>query len=274
MPARPCKQRGRAGFTLIELLVVLAIISVLGCLLLPAMAKTRIRTTGAGCLNNLKQMMVGWSMYKDDNNDVLLSNGPGGAVGWNGYGVEDWFNANVNTNPIPYLNGFLAPYVNNHIELYRCPGDVIPSANGQRIRSYSMNSQMGTTQGGTYNPGWRFYLKGSDLTCPAPQSAWIFAEESMYSLNDGLLQMNLNAPDYPDVPGSYHDGACGISFADGHVELHKWMWVKLPSYGLPNVPYIYGVINNGAHWPSAAQDVDWVWLRARSACKNGQQSVN
>src|SRR5579863_10213820 len=86
----------KRAFTLVELLTVLAVVSILGCLLLPAMARTRITSSGAGCLSGLRQMMVGWAMYKDENNDNLLPNAPAGTIGWAAKTV-DWHNADANT---------------------------------------------------------------------------------------------------------------------------------------------------------------------------------
>jgi hypothetical protein len=258
----------------VDLVTLVGILALLGLWLCPALAPTGGKDQAFQCRSNLRQLIQAWRMYADDYNGVLPANHDGGLTSgrtWV-YGWED-FSANntANTNTLYLANALLGPYLNRQTAVFKCPADrSVCQEWGQtlpRVRSVSMNCFIeGGAYAGTHDPysshwyqNWWSYQKISDILNSVPSMLFVFADEHADSINDGWLITSVtDLVGWTDLPASYHGGACGISFADEHVETHAWVDAGT------QVPVIMQQIN-GFPGPSPH---DKPWLIQRASAKS------
>jgi prepilin-type N-terminal cleavage/methylation domain-containing protein/prepilin-type processing-associated H-X9-DG protein len=276
----------KRGFTLIELLVVIAIIAILAAILLPVLAAAKSRALQTADLSNKKQLITAWIMYASDNNDVLVLNADdsmtvNGTPSWIPQACYmDWKINSDDTNITFLQTNQLGTYCAQQYNLYVSPGDIFLSPVQMlvgmgnlfhhRSRSVAMDAAVGgpsVTFTGTgqkpaaslsnFNP---FYvattMNGFGAANLAPSDSWVFINEHPDSIDDGILYIDPGHGDqsgtgqFTELPASYLANGCGISFADGHAEIHIWRG------SLANRPVQYTSLRN----IDVVNDPDLAWL--------------
>ncbi len=261
-PWRQRSHAGPGGFTLIEMLVVTAIIAVLAALLLPVLGSAKARAQGAGCASNIKQLSLAWALYADENLDRLVNNhGINETLrtrqSWVN-NVEDWLNSDGNTNLATLTSGKLAPYLHQVTGVFKCPSDRSVAENGPRIRSMSLNSQVGDPGELTnrFNPQLLQFFRLADI--PNPAHIYVFLDEHPDTINDGFFMNRWEEYRWGNLPASYHNGAANLSFADGHVDSHRWI------LGDTRRP---GVQGGASGTFPASPPTDFDWLKERTSVR-------
>jgi prepilin-type N-terminal cleavage/methylation domain-containing protein/prepilin-type processing-associated H-X9-DG protein len=223
-------RRRQNGFTLIELLVVIAIIAILAAMLLPTLAAAKERARLTQCLNDMKQLTLGWVVYAGDNNDRMTPNWVAGSKPPPGA----WATGSVRTAPTDIgtiTNGLLYSY-SPALTSFLCP-DVTPVSGNIPVRTVSMVVRMGgadtadANQYGVWDSSssdlgtaYPMFKKLTQINNPSPAAAIVFVDESVNSVDDCIFGMDWT--DRRNSPTIHHSKGAAFSFADGHVERWKW----------------------------------------------------
>jgi prepilin-type N-terminal cleavage/methylation domain-containing protein/prepilin-type processing-associated H-X9-DG protein len=272
------RQARRPGFTLLELLVVVAILAIMASLLLPVLTRTKSQATRVVCLSNFRQLQMAWNLYPDDNAGVLVINSEywdptpqNSDYSWvqgfmaldateephGGYSQAEK-ESSVDTSLLVGPRALFSRYI-PAAKLYRCPSDKSTvTVNGQRqdrVRSYCMNQYLGHPFLGfgefvNYSPP--FYHTVGSMSQIDNSRLLVLIE-----VHEDTIWSPLFYPpdgdnwDWRGFPASRHNGTCVVSFADGHVEVKKWMdartkrpvtvihnWLEIDASGSPDVRWV------------------------------------
>ncbi len=219
LQTKPTMARRLQGFTLVELLVVLAVVGILASLLLPVLAKVKERGRQAGCISNLHQMALGFTLYHEASHDQFPA--PGSKTKY-GPQPEDWIwwqygRGVTNSSIAPYVSGF-------NPRIFTCPSDreaLDLQAKGELPGSpyrysYSLTSY---DLKGTVNPGMATIITKNREIFPfritsvlRPTVKIMLVEEERATIDDPRWVPNEN------FIAARHGIKGNVVFADSHIE--------------------------------------------------------
>jgi prepilin-type processing-associated H-X9-DG protein len=253
---------------LIELLVVIAIIAILAAMLLPALARAKLRGQAATCLSNQKQLSLAWRMYADDNHDLLINTGDqiqNGNVPWR-YRTpfpppaipagSSQQTINMLIVQQGYKLGGLYQYAPT-VNVDHCPADArvnypaLPGAATVKPGNYVYGSYSGA--GGlnglasdfdTWLPPLQKIIKQSGILHPSERYVWIEENDPRTENESWWLVAPGTAPTFSgsqvvDSPASWHGTTSTFGWADGHASNHRWLDRAMVVYALNNDPQKY-----------------------------------
>jgi prepilin-type N-terminal cleavage/methylation domain-containing protein/prepilin-type processing-associated H-X9-DG protein len=275
---RPVWSHGGRAFTLIELLVVIAVIAILASLLLPALALAKSEALRIQCVNNQKEMVLAWSMYSGDNHEALVLNG--GDTSPISTTAHLWVYGGNHGDPetltnVQYLIGghyALLASVQPAAAVYKCPADLSKwtvTEGGVKVfeqRSYSLNSYMGAAGANLIlplflDPGFRVYMKYAQLAADSAANRFVFMDVNPASICTPGFGVDMSGESFIHFPSFLHRRQGVVSYADGHVESHKWLDPRT----MVSAPAGDQFIPHGVYSPN---NKDLLWITQRTTSRN------
>jgi prepilin-type N-terminal cleavage/methylation domain-containing protein/prepilin-type processing-associated H-X9-DG protein len=185
-----------SGFTLIELLVVIAIIALLAAILFPVFARARENARKSGCLNNMKQLSLGFMQYTQDYDEMMPRTV--GALGTGGWTYYTAMASPTTSNVFDVTQGNIFSYVKS-TQVYICPSDTVGARNRQ---SYALNQCM---------------AQRSIADVPNP-AQWMMLGEEIIGTNGSTDDGNFSLGN--SFSPRHLDGN-NLTFMDGHAKFFK-----------------------------------------------------
>jgi len=231
--------RSKKAFTLIELLVVIAIIAVLMAILMPALNRAREQGKRAVCLNNLRQLVLAWNLYADDNDGKLINGDteeytsmyqPNRPFRDSHYNEPPWVKKDwapgttLDQKKRAIEQGALFPYTRT-LKVYKCPTG---KKTRDEMRLYSVVDSMNCK--GWPNMGATMLKERSEIKEPALRFVFLDDGGTGGSTLGGWTAF-VKEEKWWDPPPIRHGEGTTFGFADGHSEYRKWEDPRTVEFG-------------------------------------------
>lgn len=268
----PPRDASITGFTLIELIVVIAIIAILAAMLLPVLAKAKAKAYQAQCISNQKQLSLASQLYADDNDGRFAANGFS-TVPADG-GLKLWVMGERHTGLSAFHDTRLltdtkyaqfADYI-RAVDIYRCPADrttlTVAGVAAPRIRTYALNCyfnwQSPTDVGlSPIRTNYLSFRKSSDLAIVDSSQIYTFVDTAPLSVCFPGFVIYPDNHVFYHRPSIEHEKSGVLTFADGHVDAHRWRDLETLRLARDG-----GIAGDGNHLALASVDnIDLNWLQ-------------
>lgn len=191
------------SFTLVELLVVIAIIAILSMLLLTSISRARWEAHRIACVNNLKQINLGFLMYAGDWNGYFIpADYQGDGRYYWPFGLDQYVGGNADD---AFHFGCAGGYKSSKV--WYCPGRIPKNIEFRSNRiDYGYNVYLGGYSSGVFK-------KIDNITVPA--KTMLCVDSKCPGANYGMSYIIANSDDR--LPAR-HNNNFNTLFTDGHIK--------------------------------------------------------